>query len=198
VKSRFQASSFALAGALALFIPSLFITGCQPTPKPPRGYDNVGLQAGTLSEVNPNDIVVLPVENTTGKSLPLDQVREEFHAGLVRLRYSPLSIDYVDARRPIEASYAPGQLSEEAALRVVITGWDDSSWISHSRLVIDAEVHLLDATLGQPIWGGEVSRRVDVMSDIPSSAQNRTLMAHAIEEFVGDVLASMPPRDPRR
>ena len=121
-----------------------------------------------------------------------------FHAGLVRLRYSPLALDYVDANRPVEAGYAPGLLSEEAALKVVITGWDDSRWATHSRLTIDAEVHVLDGVTGASIWGGHVSRRVDVTKDIPRSALNRTLLSRALDQFVGDVLASLPPRDPRR
>lgn len=193
MKFRFQASTFALAGALALFV-----SGCQHGAKPPRGYDNIDLDAGTLSEVNPTDIVVLPIENTTGKELPLEELRSDFHARLVRLRYSPLALDYVDANRPLEASYTPGGLSEEAAFAVVITGWDDTLWNSHRRLVIDAEVHMLDAITGAPIWGGTVSRRVDVMKDVPRSALDRTLLSHALELFAGDVLASMPPRDPRR
>ena len=193
MKFRFQASTFALAGALILFV-----SGCQNTPKPPRGYDNVDLDAGTLNEVNPTDIVVLPIRNTTGMDLPLEELRVGFHARLVRLRYSPLALDYVDANQPVEASYVPGRLSEEAAFEVVITGWDDSLWRTHSRLVIDADVHVLDGVTGAPIWGGHVSRRVDVIKDIPRSALNRTLLSRALEIFVGDVLASMPPRDPRR
>ena len=193
MKFRSQASTFALLGAL-----TLFVSGCQDTPKPPRGYDNVGLETGTINEVNPTDIVVLPIENATGKDLPLDELRAGFHARLVRLRYSPLALDYVDANRPVEASYTPGQLSEEAALKVVITGWDDSRWNTHSRLVIDAEVHVLDGVTGASIWGGSVSRRVDVIKDIPRSALNRTLLSRALDQYVGDVLASLPPRDPRR
>ena len=193
MKFRIQASTFALFSALILFVSS-----CQDTPKPPRGYDNLGLDAGTLSEVNPTDFVVLPVENATGRDVPVDELRVGFHAGLVRLRYSPLALDYVDANRPVEASYAPGQLSEEAALKVVITGWDDSRWATHSRLIIDAEVHVLDGVTGASIWGGHVTRRVDVVKDLPRSALNRTLLSRALDEFVGDVLASLPPRDPRR
>lgn len=193
MKFRFQAASFALTCALALIA-----SGCTTNAVPPRGYDNVGLQAGRLSEVNPTDIVVLPITNATGKQIPVEAMREQFHAGLVRLRYSPLALDYIDSRRAVEASYVPGQLAEEAALKVTITGWDDSRWTTNSRLIIDADVHILDAAVGEALWGGHVSRRVDVPIDIPGSALDSTLMARAVETFVGDVLASVPPRDPRR
>ena len=193
MKFRIQALSSACVCALVLLA-----SGCQSGAKPPRGYDNTGLKTGRLMEVNPTDIVVLPISNMTGKELPLGEMREQFQAGLVRLRYSPLSLDYVDQNRPVDASYIPGQLAEEAAFKVTITSWDDSRWETHSRLIIDAEVHILDAAVGESLWGGQVSRRVDVPMDIPGSALNRTLMARAVETFVGDVLASVPPRDPRR
>lgn len=193
MKFRLQATTIALAGAL-----TLLAQACNATAKPPRGSDNAGLAAGRLAEVNPTDIAVLPIRNRTGKQLPLEQMRASFQAGLVRLRYSPLALDYVDQHRAVEAAYTPGQLGEQAALQVTITGWDDSRWDTHSRLIVDADVYLLDATVGEALWGGHVTRRVDMAAEVPAAAQEVTLFSRAVDVFVGDVLASIPPRDPRR
>ena len=69
--------------------------------------------------------------------------------------YSPLALDYVDGRAT-EASYSPGASDENALLKVVITGWDDRMWKSHARLVIDADVWLLDAGRPSTEGGGQL------------------------------------------
>ena len=118
-------------------------------------YDNESLVVGRLAQVNPRDIVVMPVANHTGQaSLPLSELRRAFQEGLVLRRYSPLSLEYVDSHldyaaaegsEAIEASYPVGSLQEGAVLQIAINTWDDSAWRSHGRLTIQADVHLLDA-----------------------------------------------------
>jgi len=183
--------------ALASFV---VLSACSPT-RPPRGLDNPNLVVGSLTQVNPLDVVVLPIQNGTGRdNLPLDQLRKSFCAGMVRQRYSPLSLDTVD-KHVVEAAYKPGELAEQAILQVSILTWDDSQWRSSSRLRIEAEVYLLDSKnpdKRQPLWGGKVDRRIDLSREMPGVANPAAAMTLAIEEFTANVLASLPPRNPEK
>ena len=173
---------------------------CEST-KAPRGLDNPNLIVGSLNQVNPLDIVVLPIVNSTGRDgLPLAQLRQSFQAGLVRQKYSPLSLDYVDAH-VVEAAYKPGELKEQAILQLSINGWDDSQWQSLSRLHIEAEINLLDSQKAdprQPLWGGKVDRYIDLSREMPGIPNATVAMNMAIERFTQDVLSSLPPRNPEK
>jgi hypothetical protein len=183
-------SCLALAASLA--------AGCAST-SAPRGTDNPALVTGALKSVNPLDIVVLPIQNSTGLSnLPLEEMRHDFHAGLVRQRYSPLALDYVDART-VEASYSPGDLQEQAIFQVFLSGWDDSQWKTHARLGIEAEVYLLDSRhpdVRQPLWGGKADRKIDLSGERPNFPTDSALVRRAVEKYTQDVLASLPARNP--
>ena len=185
---------------LAALVAVAGFAACGPT-RPPRGLDNPNLIVGALSQVNPTDIVVLPIQNKTGRTgLPLAQLRQAFHAGLVRQKYSPLSLEFVDAR-VVEAAYTPRMLEEQAILQIFVNNWDDSQWHSMSKLHIEAEIYLLDSMNPdprQPLWGGKVDRYVDLSREMPGLSSNSAAMKLAIEKFTQDVLASLPPRDTER
>ena len=185
---------------LAALVSLATFSACGPT-RPPKGLDNPNLIVGSLSQANPLDVVVLPIQNNTGREgLPLTELRAAFHAGLVRQKYSPLALEFVDAHA-VEAAYTPGELQEQAILQIFINGWDDSQWRSMSRLRVQAEIYLLDARNPdpkQPLWGGKVDRRVDLAKDSPGIANQATFMKRAIDKFTEDVLASLPPRNPER
>jgi hypothetical protein len=198
--------SRSLIAALALSLVGLTfssaLASCGSTHKV-RGADNEGLSAGRLATVNPLEIVVPRIENQSSVTgLPLDSMRSKFHAGLVKLRYTPLALDYVDrSANVVDASYRPGELGEQATLRVVLTGWDDSLWKSRSRLVVDADVYLLDARepeLTKALWGGHVTRTIDLSKQAAAIPTSGALLERAVTEFVDGVLASLPARNPER
>lgn len=191
--------SFRIAAAL---LSACALVACAST-RAPAGAENEGLSSGRLAAVNPLEIVVPPLENHTGNAnLPLAEMRQKFHAGLVRLRYTPLALEYVDRNAaPVEASYRPGALGEQASLRIVLTGWDDSNWRSNSRLVVDADVYMLDANdpeLSRALWGGHVTRTIDLSRQAAVAPTPAALLDRATTEFVDGVLASLPPRNPER
>lgn len=185
---------------LALLATTAALSSCGPT-RPPRGIDNPDLVTGSLTQANPLDIVVMPIQNNTGRAnLPLAELRKEFHAGLIRQRYSPLALEYVD-QKTVEASYAPGALDEQAILQVIINNWDDSQVRTMSRLQIQGEVYLLDPKNPdprQPLWGGKVDRRVDLTQSATTIANPKAFTDLAVKTFAADVLASLPPRNPER
>jgi hypothetical protein len=171
---------------------------CSST-RPPRGASNDGLVTRRLDQVRPVEIVVPPVENHTGNPrVPVEAMRAEFQRGLVQRRYSPLALAYVDEHgTPTEASYRPGSLGEQAVLRVVLTGWDTARWASHSILVIDADVALLDASspeLSESLWGGHTTRTIDLSLQRGSFINEEAMLERAVELFADEVLAALPSR----
>ena len=130
--------------------------------------------------------------------LPLESLRAKFHAGLVKKRYSPLSLEFVDARA-IEAAYRPGAMDEQAVFQVTLLDWGDRALETHGRLEVTAAIHLLDAERGsgEVLWGGTVTRKVDANLE-RSTGTGPQLTELVVQRFVDDVLASLPPRDPRR
>jgi len=188
--------------SLRLLVPVLvaaLAAACTTPPKLPPGADNPGLSDRGLREANPLDVAVLPVVNQTGRSgLPLDEIRREFHTGLVERHYSPLALDYVDGRAT-EASYQPGASEENAVLEVVLTGWDDRHWKTHARLVIDADVWLRDATrpdADAALWGGHVSRTMEMGKVRDVVVGEQALLERTLAQFADEVLASLPARRP--
>lgn len=171
------------------------------TTRPPKGADNEGLVTGRLAAVNPLDVVVLKPENHTGRTdLPIDLLRTELQAELVSLRYSPLSLDFVD-KTAVPASYRPGELGEQGVLQTFITGWDDTHWGTHARLIIDADIYLLDAAAPQTdraLWGGHVTRTLEMGAARNTTATPEALMHQAVARFVDETLASLPARNPEK
>jgi len=191
-----------VVAALGCALLAVVSSGCAASHKV-KGADNEGLSTGRLSAVNPLEVVVPRIENqSAAPGLPLDAMRAKFHAGLIKLRYTPLALEYVDrSAAAVEAGYRPGALGEQATLRVVLTGWDDSLWKSRSRLVIDADVYLLDASepeLTRALWGGHVTRTIDLAQQAAALPTAGALMDRAVGEFVDGVLASLPARNPER
>jgi hypothetical protein len=183
---------------LAAAAAAALLASCS-TPHAPRGASNDGLKTSRLNEVRPVEIVVPPIQNHTGNArVPVAAMRSEFQKGLVQRRYSPLSLAYVDKQaKPMEASYRPGTLGEQAVLRVVLTGWDTSRWTSHSRLVIDADVALLDAQapdLSKSLWGGHATKTIDLALQRDSFINEDAMLERAVQMFADEVLATLPAR----
>lgn len=197
--SSIRASLCVALSALALTVP-VFVGACAST-HGAAGVDNPGVKTGRLASVNPLDVVVLTPDNLTGRSdLPLEALRTELQAGLIERRYSPLAFEYID-RTAIEASYRPGTLGEQAVFQVVITGWDDSLWRSHARLIVDADVYLLDAAAPEresALWGGHVTRRIDLATQRSVTMHMDLLLQRAVADLTDGILSSLPARNPER
>jgi hypothetical protein len=187
---------------LSFAVLALLVSACA-SPIRPRGIDSEGLVVGRLKSVNPLEVVVPRIENKTGKTdLPLSVMRDDFQKGLVALRYSPLSLDFVDRNVNVtEASYSPGTLGEQATLKVVLTNWDSSRWNSHATLVVDADVYLLDANDPDPahaLWGGHTTRSVDLSRQRQQFISDEAMLRRAVELTVDGILVALPSRDPEK
>lgn len=193
--------TIAISSCLGLALVLSALTGCDTPRTAPRGADNLELHTGRLRQANPLDIAVLPVQNNTGKeNIPLDGLRRAFYEGLVHQRYTPLSLEFVDSKI-VEAAYTPGDTNENAILQLFITRWDDSRWKSSAELRVDGEIYLLDVGNPDPsqaLWGGRISRSVSVLARRQVTATDKELVDEALRQFAGDVLASLPTRNPEQ
>ncbi len=188
----------ALALSLAALLSGSFV-GCI-APQYQVGIGNENLSVGRLSTVRPVEVVVPPIRDATGDgTLPLAELRAAFQRGLVQRRYTPLALAFVDNNIGVaEASYRPGALGEQAVLDVTVTGWDLSRWRSHATLTVDIDIWMLDATdpdLAKALWGGHVTREVDLSRERSNYLSDEELTRRALAVAVEGILASLPPRD---
>ena len=182
---------------LALALSVALLAACQTTPRL-VGQDTQVLTSGRLSSLNPADVVVSPVEVAVeGLRVPEEDLRVGAQRALVVRRYSPLALERVDEKL-VEASYSPGTLKEDAILRLIVHGWDDTLWEGRRALTVDIEARLIDPSdpYGQPLWAGQLPRRFDFTSLDPLSASERGLMGAACDKIMRELLAALPARVP--
>ena len=169
---------------------------CQTIPDYP-GEDIEVLHHGALESVQPADIVLAPVvvsAETLG-TVPTASLRRGFMKALVRRRYSPLALEYVD-REVVEASYRSGALDEDGVLRVEVQTWDTSLWVSHGVLSVVMDAWMTDARDGEELWGGRITRRVRTRFEGASHPTEQALIDVVCERLAEDLLEIMPARTP--
>ena len=157
------------------------------------------LDEGTLEQVQPADVAVAPVHNQSGaESMPAGALRKAIYEGLVTRLYSPVDLGYVDARLA-EASADPEALGADAVMYVVVTAWDTSILESAAAIRVSASVTIVEpgsAAAASPLWGVEVSRRIDLRGEARVYPERAELERRAAELFAAEVLALLPERDP--
>lgn len=151
------------------------------------------------SETQPIDVIVAPVRNETGRTdIDVDDLRARFQKGLVVLRYSPLALEYVD-RNYVEASVSPSSLGVEGILEVVISRWDESLLVRQGTFGVTAEARLRDASDPDPdkaLWHGVIDRDYDLSAEVATRSLP-LLRKRAHTKLAEEILAAIPPRDPR-
>ena len=142
----------------------LFLTACYQLPPREGGSVDV-ITVGDIETVSPVDIAVAPLIDLTEvlpTHIPEEDLRTAFARALVKRRYTPLHLDYVD-RHVVDAAYAPGAAGEDAVLVISVEEWDDSLWDIHYALNVTLEAVVIDpdAPSGAELWKARVSRRFD-------------------------------------
>ena len=182
-------SLFAVACAVAF-------VACSEVPRR-RGEAVQTVASDKLATDSPVEVVVAPIENATGNSgVPLAMLRDAFQQGLVRRRYSPLALEYVD-RKVVDATYAPGSLQEQAVLLVNIETWDTSLFETRGALVVKARARLVDArnpANGQ-LWSGAVDHRFDLEAEREKFSTSETFLRYACGQVADEILAALPARN---
>ncbi len=178
---------------LALFLG--LTLGCRQLPKE-RGARVQVISSSGLAELNPNDVVVEPVQNTMEEgSIPADNIRLAFYSALPRRGYVPLALDFVD-RAVVDASYSPSMLREDAVLQILVHDWNEALWNVRTVLVVDLEARMLDSSQpGAPVvWSGRLSGRYDFARDERQFASDQALLQHACDQLAMEILSAMPAR----
>ena len=174
---------------------TLAISACQQLPTVP-GREVTVLEVGALEQLNPNDIVVAPIEYAEeGVTSPERALRTAFVRGLVKRRYAPLSLDYVD-ERVTEASFPRSAVQADAVAQIIVRDWDQSLWEVRRALIVDLELRMLDPAdpLGTSLWAGNLSKRFDFADREIEFAAEVDLFQAALNEIASDLLSVMPAR----
>jgi hypothetical protein len=190
-QSLLRPSSLGLCIALSLGL-SL---GCRQLPKEPGAGVQVISSSG-LAELNPNDVVVAPVQNTMEQGgMPAENIRQAFYSALPRRGYAPLALEFVD-RAVVDASYSPSVLREDAVLQILVHDWNEALWDARTALTVDLEARMLASSLpGAPVvWSGRLQGRYEFERDERQFASDEALLQHACDELAGEILSAMPAR----
>jgi hypothetical protein len=191
---------------LALAVTTLVtLSACAlPERVPQRRGTEVAVLEGTgLSELNPSDVAVAPViiymleaNQQLRDAVPVLGLRQAMQRALVRRRYSPLALDFVDSR-VVDASYTAGSVGEQAMCEVIVHAWSERYWKTDRVLDVDVEVRMLDPMAeaeSLPLWAGRMKGEVEVNSITNYRAEAR-LREDILDEIALELLARMPARD---
>ncbi|MEZ5975185.1 MAG: hypothetical protein R3F17_07070 [Planctomycetota bacterium] len=191
-------TSLFLAAGLAL-------TACQQLPK--QLGQGVMVEPGqTLDQRNPSDVVVAPVMvDNAGLAVPTQALRESLVRGLVKRRYAPLSIDFVDEAGNLggtgfqEASYTPGTLNEEVVCQLIVHHWDQALWETRRAFEADLELRMVDPAnpAGPPLWSGTMKGRYDYAEQESAYATEGAFFRAGLDQLLAEMLAVMPARETR-
>lgn len=208
-----MAISLRIAGVLTLV--ALSASACQTTPRL-AGRDTQTI-SGALERLNPSDIAIAPIRyGAAGVDAPEGDLRRAAQLGLARRRYSPLSLGLVDdtidtASRTIaatggaatleggllEASYAAGDVGEDAVLEVTVHQWDNRHWNTRRSLDVVVEARMVDPAdpFGPPLWAGRLEKFVDVSGVGGLDSSGRRSMESACNTIFRELFAKMPARN---
>lgn len=204
-----MAISLRIQGALALVC--IGAAACQTTPEL-IGRDTQTIN-GSLDRLNPTDVAVAPVRyGATGVSAPAGMLRRAAQIGLTRCRYSPLALSLVDESvdaasasvadaaaiqgNALEASYAAGDLGEDAVLEITVHSWDSRFWNARRRLGVVVEARMIDPAdpFGPPLWAGRLDKTVDASDVGGLDGSGQRAMESACGQIFDELFAEMPRR----
>ncbi|MCB9883563.1 MAG: hypothetical protein H6834_17380 [Planctomycetes bacterium] len=189
-----------LAG-LATSLLSLLPLACQTAEPVVLSLDG---RVDRLAELDPVDVVVLPVSSTDPSiAAPYREMEEAIREQLLAKRYSVLAREAVLARaRPNgglgePVSYEPGASQEDAVLEVQIHGFDVPKSGPIRKVAVDASFKLVGTDPAQTVFWERRHARAEIRTD---SLEQKTLMTRgevqveAIEDFVELVFRELPEK----
>jgi len=158
-----------------------------------------------LAKEAPSDIVVLPLMDDTGNpkvQMVLPELRRAIYRALIGRCYTPVSLEFVDARlgeeggnRIFALAALRGKFGADAMLQVRVTGWNERKFRPARRLRAAAEVSLLSSTTGEELLGGRLETEVEVPGHggIGLEMVDR-MRLRAVKRLADRVVAGLPRR----
>lgn len=190
--------------ASSILLPfALIVAACQTLPKQQGLAVEVMPVQGRLATINPNDVVVAPIEMAVeGLTVPEQALRQAVVGSLIARRYAPLSLDFVDASigaplagGVLEASYRGGSLGEDAVLRTIVHGWDTSLWTLRKAITVDLEFIMESpGGEGQELWHARLNQRFDFEHESRLAATESALLATALRIMTDEICSRLPQR----
>lgn len=170
----------------------LALAACNNLQDHPGAHVTV-VHQGELETRNVRDVVIAKVINeSTAQEVPVEALRAGFSKALIKRRYSPLALAYVDDRAR-EASAGASLLGEDATLQIVIKEWDRSLWDSQGVLVVEIEAWMMEAGYaGRELWGSRLERRYSLRQEMDVAATEAILMRQVCDQIADDLLEVMP------
>lgn len=172
----------------------LLLGACQELPRHPGDRVQI-LEQGDLTALNPADIAVAPVEYAVdGVRAPDRMLREVVAESLVKRRYSPLALDFVDSR-VIDASYRYGTVGEEAVCQIVVHEWDERLWEDGRVLRVDVELRMVDPNdpTGRALWSARYPGQIDATPE-ESHVTESALYRWAVAQVAAELAGALPAR----
>lgn len=167
---------------------------CQDLPQR-RGNQVRIIQQGALEDLNPADVAVAPIQlMAEGLEVPELLLREAVQEALLRRRYSPLALDYVDSR-VTEAGYTYGELGENAVCQILVHKWDERYWDTGRMLDVDLEMRMIDPRdpEGPALWVAQLPYLIDVTSE-EQQFPGQSLYRHAVRAIATELVSPLPRR----
>ncbi len=169
-------------------------------------YRLKGLEGQTTEVITAGDLgsrvefavaPIIDVRPVRDSDIPEAQLRKAFQLALLKRRYSPLSLDYVDGQAT-EAGYHAGASQEEATLQITIEDWDSSLWQIKRALNVQIEVVAIDPNgpAGSVLWRARSERRFDkgAFGDPSRQPTEMQRLQHACNVIATEILSAMPAR----
>lgn len=162
---------------------------------------------GPLEALQPADLFVAPVgDQSDAFAAPLTTLRQALYRGLPARAYSPISLEWADARLAertsegrISLAEAGAAIAADAILEVRLLFWDESALESDGIVGARLEARLVDPNAPDTLlWGYRIGRVVDIGELSARRATRDALVARVAEELARELLALLPERDPRR
>lgn len=190
---------------------ALALVSCQaPRPNNEQFWSS---DVAKLKASNPVDIAVMPPTDATKRTaalpglapstLPLQEIRKVAYQTLLRRRYSPLSLDFVDTAFAGKATPAEASFSEirercdaDAVLNLTVNRWDASRLNADRVFSMGMEAYLVDAKTGETIWQGRADWDINLSQERDQDrVTTEELRERGIRRFLDRFLAQIPQRE---
>ena len=160
-----------------------------------------------LELLQPANVFVAPVTDQSGAfETPLTRLRDALYRGLPDRDYSPIALEWADARLaerledgPLTRTDAGAAVDADAILEVRLLFWDESALESRGVVGARLEAELFDpADPDTLLWGYRIGRVVEVGESAARRATREVLVDRVAGELASELLALLPERDARR
>ncbi len=192
----------------ALVVCAMLVSACYTAP-PSGGPSKSTFVINDYKSRQPVDVAILPVTVAASKfpASGQDRLRAHLYRALLEKGYSPLSIDYVDARvggmfatgvggaggQPVPIDALRSSLDADAYLFVDVEKSETASGSEGGGWRLQARIKLLEARTGTTLFDQTAVTTYDVKADSSGNLSDRDA-DDALRRYAGRLTSSIPNR----